>query len=160
LNTYSEKQANTGFNRTAVELALLAMPQASRDDDKRIREILHYGSRKEPFQKNVFFALDERKKYISDREGYMNIVKQKYFKNLQEDLFSRVDNISNSYELRVEDAAKVLMFGVLAPSKYEYIETLRTLQILYRIESLLKRSKILKAVMKLFLNIFGIRDKI
>ena len=160
LNTYSEKKANTGFNRTAVELAVLTMAQATRDEQKRIREILQYGSRKEPFHKNVFFPIEERRSYIAEREDYMNKIKTKYFKDIKGEMFSDIEEMDNSYQLTVEDASKVLTFAIMAPSKYEYIETLRTLQILYKIETALKKNRLSKFLMKTTLKIFGIKDKI
>jgi hypothetical protein len=161
LNSYSEKKSNSGFNSNAVEIARLCMPQATRDEQKRIREVLQYSSRKIPFQKNAFFDMNERRVYLEERMHSMSEICRKYFPDYKgNDIFSELEDIQPVPQfLSVEDAVRSITFAILAPSEYEYIETLRTLQILYKIETGLKKSVLLKALMKMILRLFGIKDK-
>jgi len=161
LNSYSEKKSNSGFDSNAVGIARLSMPHATRDEQKRIRELLQYASRKIPFQKNAFFSMNERIEYLNKRKKTMEQLCKKYFPNMNEcDMFSEVAELVPVNEsLSIQDAARTMTFALLAPSQFEHIETMRSLLILYKIETALKRSVIFKPIMKFVLKIFGVKDK-
>jgi len=160
LSKYSTTQSNSGFNRTAVEIARLCMPQATKEEQKEIRRILSYASRKVPFQKNIFFTMDERRKLLELKKSSYDLIAKEYFPDLKGNLFSELEDMGEPNEkLTVEDTARTLIMAVLAPSPHEHILTMRSLLVLYKIETALKKSRLLKGCGRLIMKICGIKDK-
>jgi len=160
LKKYSNTQSNSGFNSTAVEIARLCMPQATKEEQKEIRRILSYASRKVPFQKNIFFTMEERKKLLEAKKNSYELIGREYFPDLKGNLFSELENMGEpNTKLSVENTARTLIMAILAPSPHEHILTMRSLLILFKLETALKKNRVIKGLGRVIMRIFGIKDK-
>jgi hypothetical protein len=160
LSKYSTTESNSGFNRIAVEIARLCMPLASKEEQKEVRRVLSYASRKVPFQKNIFFTMEERRDLLRKKTKSYEVIKKEYFPNFKGELFSELEDMGEpNGQLTVDDTARTLLMAILAPSPHEHILTMRSLLVIYKIERALRKNSFLKAIGKTVMRIFGIKDK-